>query len=330
MNADAHFYGDDTARVLLSTLTAARLLDENRWDEHALRCLLANLRTTGTLGFRRNRIDLRNFPADSDGWRQFYNEEWVSYAPHYQAYLWAAYLWAYALTGFEGFLTRTKNALAMTMDVYPKWRWTNGITQEMARMLLPLAFLVRIEDTAEHRGWLQRIADDLLACMQPCGAIREQMGPKETGVYPSPSSNEAYGTNEASVIQENGDPACDLLYATNYAFLGLHEAAAATKSPALQEAADKLTQFLLRIQVRSMAHPYLDGAWMRSFDYELWEYWGSSADQGWGAWCVESGWTNAWIAAVLAMRARGETLFSLEKAERLQALCPRLISEMMV
>jgi hypothetical protein len=79
-----------------------------------------------------------------------------------------------------------------------------------------------------------------------------------------------------------------------------------------------------------MAHPYLDGAWMRSFDYELWEYWGSSADQGWGAWCVESGWTNAWIAAVLAMRARGETLFSLEKAERLQALCPRLISEMMV
>lgn len=76
-------------------------------------------------------------------------------------------------------------------------------------MLLPLAFLVRIADTAEHREWLKRIAGDLLLQMQPCGAIREQMGPRETGRYPSPTSNEAYGTREASVVQENGDPVCD-------------------------------------------------------------------------------------------------------------------------
>jgi hypothetical protein len=41
---------------------------------------------------------------------------------------------------------------------------------------------------------------------------------------------------------------------------------------------------------------------MRGFDYELWEFFGSSADNGWGAWCVESGWTNTWIGATMGLR----------------------------
>ena len=195
-------------------------------------------------------------------------------------------------------------------------------------MLLPLAFLVRVEDTPEHRSWIDRIASDLLAQMQPCGAIRELMGPLESGDYPSPRSNEAYGTSEASLIQENGDPACDLLYTTNYAFLGLHETAAATGDPWLKQAEDRLADFLCRIQVRSTAHPYLDGVWMRGFDYDLWEYWGSSADLGWGAWSVEAGWTNTWIASVFAMRRLGETLFNLETAERMKGRFPKLLEEM--
>ncbi len=320
------FYGDDNARVILPALAAARLLEDERWDEHILRCLLANLRTTGIYGFRRNRID---GPALLEhGWRHFYDEPTVSVAPHYQAYLWAAFVWAYALTGYAGFLTRTENAIRMTMARYPRWTWTNGLTQEMARMLLPLAFLVRVKATPERLEWLDRLAADLLAQMQPSGAIHELLGPLADGRYPPPSSNEAYGTNEASLIQQNGDPACDLLYTANFAFLGLHEAAAATQSPALGRAADRLAELFWRIQVRSTAHPELDGAWMRSFDDHLWEYWGSSADQGWGAWCIESGWTNAWIAAVMGLRLRGETLFDLTLGERLAAKLPPLLAEM--
>ena len=40
-------YGDDNARLLMGTLAAAALLGEDRWDEPMMRCLLANLRTTG-------------------------------------------------------------------------------------------------------------------------------------------------------------------------------------------------------------------------------------------------------------------------------------------
>ncbi len=232
------------------------------------------------------------------------------------------------MTGYEGFMVNTMKAMEMTMNVYPKLKWTNGLTQEMARLLLPLAFLLRVEDTPRNRGWLERVSHDLLENMQPCGAIREMMGLLEGGTYVSPRSNEAYGTNEAPLIQENGDPACDLLYTTNYAFLGLREAAEATGDQELKAAEDLLADFLCRIQVRSYAHPYLDGAWMRSFDYELWEYWGSSADAGWGAWCVESGWTNTWIASVLAMRIQNSALFDLKGARRFQASFPGIFEEM--
>ncbi len=323
------FYGDDNARVILPTLAGAAMLGDDRWNERVLRCLLANLRTTGALGFRRARLDYPRSFADGQTWRTYFDEEHVHYAPHYQAYLWAAFLWAYALTGCDGFLHRTVNAIRMTMDAYPKWRWTNGFTQEQARMLLPLAWLVRIDPRPEYRQWLDRIASDLLENMQPCGAIRERFGDIADGAYPSPRSNEAYGTNEASLIQEDGDPCCDLLYTANYAFLGLHEAAAVTGDPSLANAAGKLAQFLCRVQVRSSEHPYLGGCWMRGFDYQLWEYYGSSADAGWGAWSVESGWTNAWIASVLAMRHTGATLWDLTLSDQLRAIAPGLIEEMM-
>ena len=40
-------------------------------------------------------------------------------------------------------------------------------------------------------------------------------------------NNENYGTFEAPLNQENSDPVSDMLYTTNFAIIGLHEAAAA-------------------------------------------------------------------------------------------------------
>lgn len=320
------FYGDDNARVILPTLLAARLLSTDAWDEKVLRCLLANLRTTGRLGFRQERLELAEL--QKKGWRAYREADNVYMAPHFEAYLWACNIWAYGLTGYTGFLHPTVDAIRATVDAYPRWRWTNGLSQETARMLLPLAFLVRVADTPEHRGWLERMLQELLRLMQPCGAIAEHLGLPEFGRYSAPKSNAAYGTREASVLQNNGDPACDLLYTMNFAFLGLHEAAEALQQNMPAEVEDKMAEFFCRIQVCAPAHSYLDGAWMRSFDYNLWEYWGSSADAGWGAWAVETGWTNSWIATVLAMRATGESLFDLGLAARLQKRFPAILAEM--
>ena len=310
------FYGDDNARLLLGTAATAALLGSARWDEAMLRCLLGNLRTTGRLGFRLNRIAL---PAlEANGWRPYFEADAVSYAPHYQAYLWACYLWAYRTTGHALFLERAESAIRRTMDVSPdEWHWTNGIAQERARMLLPLAWLVRVKDTPEHRGWLRRTTEDLLRLQDECGAIREELGAAGKGAYGPPRSNEAFGTNEATLMQENGDPLCDLLYTTNFAFIGLHEAATATGDPYYARAEDALTDFLCRIQVRSETHPELDGAWFRAFDFRRWEYWASNADAGWGAWSIETGWTQGWVTAVLGLRQMRTSLWELLAGSRM-------------
>jgi len=204
-------YGDDNARVLLGTMAASALMGEDRWDEKMMMCLLGNLRTTGRLGFRGDRIDIPELTEK--GWKPFFERSIVNYAPHFEAYLWACYLWAYRQTGFDLFRKRAEQGLRMTMQVYTDgWRWANGLAQEKARILLPLAWLVRVEDSEEHRRWLRQALDGLLALQQPCGAIQEELGVQGKGMFPPPETNEAYGINEAPLIQKNGDPIADLLY----------------------------------------------------------------------------------------------------------------------
>ena len=327
MDGYAVYYGDDNARSMLGMTLAAAALRTDRYNERLAKCLLANLRISGRYGFQRDRLD--QGPLMETGWRYFFADTNVSYAPHFQATLWACYLWAYRHTGFAPFLERARTAIRMTMDAYPdRWIWTNGIQQERAKMLLPLAWLVRAADTPEHRSWLRRMADELLSDQERCGAIREKLGDPDKGGYPPPASNEAYGTTETPLIQSNDDSACDLLYTTNFAFLALHEAAFATGDPSYREAEDRLAAFLCRIQIRSETHPELAGGWFRAFDFDRWEYWASSADAGWGAWSIESGWTQSWITAVLAMRRMSTSLWDFTAKNSVGELFEPLRQEM--
>lgn len=317
-------YGDDNARAILAALVAGSSLDSSRWDAPILRAIMANLRTTGALGFRGDRIDL---PAlEQNGWRHYYEARTINYSPHFEAYLWAVYLWAYQRTHYAPFLDRTRTAIRMTMEAYPAgWRWKDSL--ERARMLLPLAWLVRLEDTPEHRAWLKRVADDLLKTQQPSGALREQYG-GGGGHLRAPLSNEAYGTGEAPLVQRDGDPVSDQLYTTGFALLGLHEAAAATGDRRYTEAENRLAEFLCRIQVRSTDYPFVDGAWFRAFDDVRWDYWGSAADVGWGPWNAESGWAPAWTSAVLALRRKKTSVWDLTARSAIADQFPTVSAEM--
>jgi hypothetical protein len=316
-------YGDDNARTLLATMLAAASMKSDAWDEAMLKGLLANLRTTGKFGFRGDRID--NPDLEKNGWRFYHDAETVNYALNFEAYLWACYLWAYQQTGEREFLDKAKTAIRMTMDAYPNgWRW--GDNMERARMLLPLAWLVRVEDTPAHRAWITKIADDLMARQDACGAIPEHLGGdgKGGGHYHTPASNEAYGTSETPLIQTNGDAVSDQLYTAGFALIGLHEAFAATGDARLRAAEDKLAAYLVRIQVRSEKIPYLDGCWFRAFDFRKWDYWASSADIGWGAWSAEAGWCQAWTAATLALRAKQTSMWELTKDSGIERQMPRV------
>ena len=305
-------YGDDNARFLLSALTSAAITGADRWDEIFMKSFTAMLRTTGKSGFRGSRIDLPDF--EKNGWKHYYDGDVKNYSPHFEAYVWACLVWAYHKTGDPVFFERTEKAIKETMNKYPLgWRWTNGIAQEKARMILPLAWLVRVKNTPENKEMLYTVVNDLINLQDECGAIREELGNLKSGKYPPPQSNEAYGTAEASLIAKNGDKVSDLLYTTNFAFLGLHEAYYATNDPKIKTACDKLAEFLCRIQVESESHPEIDGGWMRAFDYGRYEHWGSNADHGWGAWAIESGWTQGWIVSILALRELDTSIWELTR-----------------
>lgn len=318
-------YGDDNARVMLATMLAAACLQSDRWDEPLLRALHANLRTTGKLGFQGDRIDLPDLARN--GWRHYHEAETVNYSPPFEALNWACYLWAYRQTGEREFLDKTKTAIRMTMAAFPdQWRWNDST--ERARMLLCLAWLVRAEDTAEHRAWLHQMVQDVIRRQDETGAIPERFRGAKNSHFQIPKSNEAYGTTEGPLLQENGDPVTDQLYGSGFTLLGLHEAAAVLADPQVKRAEDKLAEYLCRIQIRSKALPYLNGNWFRAFDFQLWEPWASSGDSGWGAWCVEAGWAQAWTSGVLGLRLQHATLWDLTATSRIRAKLPAVLKQM--
>jgi hypothetical protein len=322
-------YGDDNAREMMGIMVSSALNKTDQWDTILMRCLLAQLRTTGTSGFRGDRIDLPEFAQN--GWEYYYKRDIINMAPHFEAYLWACFLWAFDKTKDSLFLEKTEKAIDITMKGYPdQWSWTNGLAQEKARMILPLAWLVRVHDTPEHREYLNRMVGDLLKLQDSSGAIREELGDLKMGRFPPPQSNEAYGTNEASLIGKNGDKVSDLLYTTNFAFLGLHEAAAVTGDPVIKAAEDRLAQFLCRIQVYSPARSQLHGGWFRAFDYGRYEHWGCNADQGWGAWCIESGWTQGWITSLLALREMNTSVWDLTRESKVAVNYEQLKKKMLL
>ncbi|MGV3686321.1 MAG: hypothetical protein ACO1NS_11890 [Daejeonella sp.] len=321
------YYGDDNARVVLGALGASARMDKSDWDRYIAECILANFRTTGKNGFRGGK--LFDSGIIKTGLPAIQENPLINPHPHYESWIWATYLWLYDKTGYKPLLDKAKKAITITMEAYPNWKWTNGIQQERARMVLPLAWLVRVEDTPLHRRWLDLIAGKLLENLDESGAIREELGASEKGSYGATKTNADYGKHEAPLIAANGDPVADMLYTTNFGFFALNEAAAVTGDMKYKNAVNKIADFLVKIQVNSTGDPALDGAWFRAFDYNRWDYWASNADQGWGAWGTLTGWTQSWIVTTLALRQENQNLWDLSKRSRINGEAQKAIKLML-
>ncbi len=323
-----HYYQDDNARSILGMLAATSITNQHQWDRKILEAIMGNFRTTGRNGFRGSLLFEENL--QKYGWKHYWNGDIVNPHPHLESWIWACYLYLYSKTGYEELLTRTKKGIRLTMEAYPdKWQWTNGIQQERARMILPLAWLARIEPTEEHIGWLNFMIDEVLKSQVACGAIREELGDASTGWYNKAKSNEEYGKFEAPLIHDNGDPVADMLYTSNFAFFALNEAASVTKRPEHRAAVQKLSDFLTRIQVQSEKFKSVDGAWFRAFDYDEWDYWASNADAGWGAWCTLTGWIQSWIVGTQALLEMDTTLWDILQTHAIESEWEQVKKEML-
>src|SRR5262249_31057499 len=147
--------------------------------------------TSGQEGFRGSSISVPEL--EKNGWKYYHDRHFVYYSPHFEAYPWACYLWAYHHTGYRPFLDKAKSAIGITMAGFPgKWIWNDNM--ERAHMLLGLAWLVRLEDTPEHRQWARTVALDLLSVQDTSGGLAERFRVASSTHYQVPTSNEAYGT----------------------------------------------------------------------------------------------------------------------------------------
>ncbi len=317
-------YGDDNSRAALGAILSEELLDDPRHARKLLELGYSLLRTTGPNGLREPSLLQPEFFQDGRTWEYYRRKNYPECHPHYHAWHWALNLQLYVLSGDRRFRDSAVAALETANAVFPDFYWQNGATGDWGRILLPYAMLVEIEDTPEHRAWLDRAVMYFIDRMNEYHVVPEVMGKLELGHYPSPRSNADHGNGESALVQFNGDPACDLLYSINYAFPGLHEAYMATGDERYKRAVDGMADFFCRVQAHSQAQPYLDGAWLRGFDYGLWEFFGSASDSGWGPWCVETGWTNAWIATTLGLRNLNRPLLCRKAAPVYQELAPKV------
>ena len=317
-------YGDDNSRAALGAILSEDLLEKPKHVKKLLQLGYSLLRTTGPNGLRTPSLIQPEHFQSNKTWKHYRENNYEKCHPHYQAWHWALNCQLYKLTGDRDFLESAIAAMSEANKVFPDFYWQNGATGDWCRILLPYAMLVEVDDTPEHRAWLEKVADFFVDKLNEYGTVAEVMGKRELGHYPSPTCNADHGKGECALVQFNGDPACDLLYSVNYALMGLHEAYMAIGKESYKAAADRMAEFFCRIQAVSQDQGYLDGAWLRGFDYDLWEFFGSAADSGWGPWCVETGWTNSWIASALALRQLNRPLLSVKAADLYKELAPEV------
>ena len=342
------YYGDDNAKAIIGLILAATALDTAEFDRRILEVIIANFRTTGSLGFRGARVMAEGL--EEKGWRHYYGAKTVYYSAHFEALAWACYLWLYDKTAYRPLLLRTENAIGMMMAAYDntlspdvtdkavQWRWANGMQQERAKMILPLAWLVRLSPTDTNIAWLDRMVTDLMKHADPAtGALADAFGdPTEgNGLYGPFTANAQYGKHESPVIQENGDPCSDSLYTASFAMVTLIEAAEAMRASGHTEEAERyrgyahsLSDYHIRIQQTSAA-PIYNGVWFRGFDFKKWETYGSDGDAGWGVWCIETGWSQAWISAALSLREMETSVWDYTKDTAIARHAESVIGEML-
>lgn len=322
-SSDGSYQANDD-RIILGSLGTAAELEKSKWNTDLAGNLLMNYRTTSKQGLRGENLEFKSI--HDSGWFHYSNREApiADRGPHYESWMHAANLWYYSQSGYAPMLYKSYKGLKSIMDKYETGNGrglaiyaTNGIQQERAHILLPLAwYFLHISDdgsgnpSSESYQWVKLIVNHLYENFDPVtGAIREEVQSHQ--YFGIPLSNFQVAGNEFPVIHNNGEPVTDGLYTINFLIFVLNElkdiqGLDVSLFPELQQTQSRIAEmttglknFFVKTQINSTKHPKLDGGWYRATDYERWEYFGTNADKGWGPWVIQTGGTQGWVLATL-------------------------------
>ena len=319
-------YGDDVSRGILIPELFRVFKDGGKLPPEVIKGLDFLVSTTGTDGLRYCRTDITDkntgvlslFSLEkTDGkwhWgsaparpaQELSLTEARTPSVHYNGYYLAALLLAYKVTGDKKYRDTAVKGLTTIMEVYyPETAREHSETEELCRLVLPLAYLYWVTKEEKHRKWLYTVLESLEEKQRPDGSFTEW----DTG-YIACCAGTA-GT-ECSVLAENGDPVVDLLYSMNWLPSALAQAYFITGDNHIAELFESTSRFLISVQIRS-SNPLIDGGWARAFDAEGQEVYGVTNDVGWAPWSIETGWTMAQIPTGFLMWLMRDRLMPLYK-----------------
>lgn len=278
-------YQDDVARAVLPSLYDCVFFGKTEYFTdigHVLDFLVRTTSKNGTRVHRTDRIYLNESKIE-----ELVNADTGRASAHHNAYYSAALLLAYKYGKNPQYLEVGKKGLETLMGMYPDTVREQSETQEMCRLILPLAILYDVTGEKEHRDWLYRVTEDLEKMRHSFGGYREW----DTG-YKAIYNRNSKG--ECSILTENGDPVADLLYSCNFLPMGFAYAYMVTGDEWFRELWHNIVRFFLSTQLVS-DNPLTDGSWCRAFDMDLKEAYAAPHDSGWATYSSETGWTQAEI-----------------------------------
>ncbi len=278
-------YQDDVARAMLGTLLCMEMTDDRDYLDRICLALDYALQTTGTDGLRKARTDADFLTEEK--YKELSQNPSNFTCAHHNAYYLAVLMMVYRLTGEKRYYDVAVKGMNSLMKVFPDTIREHSETQELCRLIFPLAVMYDVTKDEQYKQWLYLVADRLERYRHKSGSYCEY----DTD-YRAARSRTA-GT-ESSLLANNGDPVSDLLYSVNWLPLGFAYAFKATGDKVFEERYLSLIKFLSKIQTVS-DDKNLDGCWFRGIDLERYETYGMPHDVGWGTCAVESGWTMAEI-----------------------------------
>ncbi len=283
-------YQDDVARAVIYELLKCLYKNTEAHLNESVAALAALAKTTGTDGTRVMRTDAKDLSPEAI--TKLATEPANYPSAHYNAYYLAALLLAHKLTGNAEFRAIGVKGMETIMSFYPNTIREHSETQELCRLVLPLAYLFWVTREERHKQWLYQATEDLQRFRHSSGAYLEW----DTGYQ---SARFGQSGDECSLLTKNGDPVADLLYSLNWLPMAFAQAYLVTGDRYFQVLWEDTAQFMVSVQIHS-SNKQINGGWARALDVSLMEVFALPNDLGWGPWAIESGWTVGEILSGLA------------------------------
>ncbi|WP_059173865.1 hypothetical protein [Bacillus sp. FJAT-27445] len=288
-------FSDDNSWVALVLLYLYRKTGIEEYKERGLLTAYALLNTQNRNGLRPECI--REQELEEKGISHFKNSSAASMNPHFESIVHAAFIQAYYVSNDERFIQAAYQGTLTLLENKENLKFMYSKTAGYSRFLLSLSQMYAITRDETIRQGLYEVIDYLSANQNEQGGIEESDNPDP----------ERYGTEDTGVFRMNNEGIADQLYTNNFLLMNAWEAWKATGDEAIKELYENLARFLSGIQISSQKKEF-DGGWMRSFHMERGEYFGNNGDTGWGAYVIESGWTNAVILSGFLLNELNQSL----------------------